>query len=550
MIVKTNFFTVGIFILSLSLLAIFMLTRDFVFSGIPSRAFQDDYLFLEDYKESIKNKKELHFKIDKYQKENFLYKNIFGYFEIPANWDWYIVPYKWPSRLFLKAPIFLMADSFLFPLVWRLSWILIGLSFFILAIREFNIIRRILITFSLILFAPILVFDPEYIFFFLCIVTLFFFLRTQYLYYLLFYFLFWLYASYSRMEFFYFFSIFNAYLFFYFIIHKRYKYLSYIVFVSVIFLLGFWLSNFQYYWGYFKTGYELYRDWDVWAASSVSEGGQLSIIEVLLKKPFQILFPSGFSLKITFDVFGYIIFSYIWFGFFIFLFGNLRRPSLAFSQSRYFKYFILIFIVYWFFYYGSNPYFFRPDNDPTHSSYTRYLWVFILLLWLVFYSWMNVIPNKIPKILFFWIVIFYIVIWPNFFGMKHDSLNPFQYLSKIEKNIPPWSVILPVHATMFTFWGYHVLHPSGKDYLEHQVYIKIWRISRGTSSFLDNVWYYIFDTNTPVYIIWDWWFAHQKILDFYKTNNSLKLEVINKNYAVITNPHNQKRYTYRWSEGD
>lgn len=536
-------------------MASFFFSKKILPTAVQLRSFQEDFLFLKDYETRKEGGQDWLFKIDKYKEDNIAYGNIFAYFEIPTNSQWSLVPFKTPSRIYLKAPIFLITGSDLFSFLWWLSGLIVGIWLFFAFIWRSSDHIIILLFLSLVFFTPINVFDWEFIFLFALIIMLYFYNLRKNNFYLLFYFIFWLYISFSRLEYFYFFSVFNLALSLSWIYQKKYIKLISVLLVSWLFILAFFIVNEKYYGWYLKSWYEIY--YGNYKSQSGSDAGG-SLLELLFTKPLSIIFPSWFNLSSTVDISLYILKSTIGIGCFIFLFWRVRYwTDFIFWKSKYLSYWILVFIIYAIFFYASDPHSYRPINDPTHSSYTRYLWVFILLIWTLFYHWLRIIPGKISMIIYSTFIIVFFFLWPQYFGAQNNALNPEKYLASMATKIPPQSVIFTFNPSSFMFSDYRVIHPSGEDQLEYKSFVRYGtprgRDPANNSRFLDNIWYFIYKTKTPVYFLNErYWGADREVIfDFFRNKNSLVFEK-NKNGIDILKPNNYYvgEYVYNWAEED
>lgn len=468
--------------------------------------FQNDFKILENY-EIMKRHSWWFFTIDNYREDNQVYGNIFSYYELPANSEWSIVPLKGPGRIALKAPLLLFTGSDFFTFYWKILWVFLCWGFFLILFKAKHTAEKALLLLSLLTFSSYLIFDFEFLSLFLCIIFWYlFFLREKWPY-LFYYFILWLYAAVMRTEFFLFFSVFNCWIVFYALKIKRFTYIFYVIICSLFFLGTYMLMNKQYYGWYFITWYEVQREIsNFWLGIN----SDLSFFDGFLKI-FWYFFPLGFNLTQSFWNFIYVINSVLGVGLILLL--RLKNHDQKSKTKFYLHIFILVLVFYWVIFYASSPYFYRPDV-PTFSSYTRYLWVFVLVLWAILYK--NFISSaKIVRILYSVCTLLYMFLGIHFFGQVNNDLNSASYIKNLESKIPSWSVVLPTRPVRFILSDYRILQPSGSDTEEYIVFLTLWRTARPSSSFLEKVGRYVEGTNNPIYIVGEW-FAYNKIVEFFK----------------------------------
>lgn len=499
---------------------------------IPTLGFQNDFVILKDYLESGRIYSGWIFTVDKYELLNQKFGNIFSYFELPANSDWKIVPLKWPWKIFLKAPIFILSGIF-FPALWKFLWWFLLIWFSLILYRRSFKKDTIIFCILIFSFVPFQLFDLEYSVFFLAVSSLYLFFTSRNIAHLFLYFLFWIYASISRADFFLFFSFLNIFLGIRAIFSKTYSHLYYILISSSFFLIVFCLLNKIYYWGFLTLGYEVERAGSssfADAANQLHQADFFSRAQDVIERIFSFVLPFGFHLQNTFENVLYVMYSQSGFLFCLTIpfFLSTNRKSI-FSKDKGLRIAIWGIILYGFILYGSHEYFYKPDL-PTFSSYTRYFGVFIFLFWLSFYSWFLSLPRSV-KILFCCFLIKLIFTGIHFTQRANNDLYSVQYIQNLHSYIPSWSVILPLRPVQFLLSDYKILQPSGLDTEEYRVYFTYWRTQRPTSIFLEKIHTFVRKSQTNVYVVWRGE-AFSKIINFFNRYSDIKITFWN-GYALI-----------------
>ncbi len=382
---------------------------------IPTLGFQNDFVILKDYWETGRGYTWWIFTLDKYQALNQEYWNIFSYFELPSNPDWKVVSLKWPWKILLKAPIFLLSEWF-FPTIWKFLWWFLVFWFAILLHRKIygkkDIILLMLLVFA---FAPFQLFDLEYATLFFSASSLYFYYSSKKRPYLFMYFLFGIYASISRSDFFIFFSCFNIY----FLVHsfssgETFKKIFYVFSASTLFLVAFFLLNKIYYGGFFTLWYEVQSSSASVFASDTFNTVPVSLLSRILfniNKVSGYFLPYGFHISSISDNVLYVIWGQT--GILLaFLIPSFFSKKLFIQWPFRLKLFILLIIFYSFAFYGSDANSYKPPS-PQFSSYTRYFSIFLFMFWIFFYSYFFQI-SRFSKILLSSFLIFLIFTWIHF----------------------------------------------------------------------------------------------------------------------------------------
>lgn len=511
-------------------------------SKIFSLGFQNDILLLRDYNETEKRYFWGDFKIEKMSELNQQYGNIFSYFELPANSDWAIVPLKWAGRVIMKAPLYLIIGEPLFPALWKIVGILLSFWMVFIFFVNHSFSERIILFLTMFTFWSYLVSDLEFSTLFSAVIFLLFYFKRLYLPYFFIYLILGLYASIVRTEFFLFFSFLNLYVVIYAVKKKRYAHILYIFIVSLLFITGFLLYNKIYYWWYLITGYEVERD--VTNLSINTNTDSLGLSQIFYKL-ISLPFPLGFNLIQVFLNVQYVLNSFMGIGIILVaLPAFLSHQKTKFFDSNHgLKRFIFLFIWYWFILYWSSPYFYKPPT-ALFSSYSRYFWVFLLLLsFLLYRGFFKVWP--LIKSLYISYLLLYTLSSVHFFASAKNDLDSSIYLRQLESKIPKNSVILPLKPVKFILSDYKILQPSGSDTEEHRVFFTYWRTSRNTSLFLDKIGNFIQKTNTPIYLVGPQDQIFKKIALFFQ-RKGLLLEIHNDYFLI--KPNGSWEYFFDWQE--
>ncbi len=561
----------GVFFIATGLI---MLTSDMPAFSIPINTFQKDYFLLREYKGGL-------IASDKFKENNIVYGNIFGFHEMARTSDGLIVPYRSVWRVFLKAPIFLLSGSDIFPLIWRISGLIIWIGIFIVLIGKSSSHIKTLVFLSCVFFAPIQLFDQEFIFLYAQAMMLFLYFTKHKNGYLLLYFIFWIYAISARIEFIYFSSLINLYLALHWLRRKKYSKLLLIATIYILFAAGYLLSNNNYYGGYLTNSYDASLGEQQITRNEYGQASvkQQNILSQSLNRLMKVGFPSWLNMGRATIAVVYIMQSYIWIGCIIFLF---KKPKITsnriFLRSKKFSTFLMLIVLYAFIFYGSKGVANMPIGSGKffyniwNSSYARYFWVFIFLIWSLLYSGLF-IPGRLTKLLFAtWIIIF-IFQWPYYFNTL--KIYPARSNAILETRIPPGSTILariPPIRLMFT--NYQILFPWPDDYWEYVIYISAWSAAwlavwngdtkksnpyldrldyfpKNYSAFLEKIGYYIYTTKKPVYILTDTYTSSiekEKTLNFFKSKQGLILENY-KNNIVIIRVDNNFTGEYKYASG-
>lgn len=552
---RNPFYFFGFFGVFLFATGLIMLANEMPAFSIPSGVFQKDYALLQEYEWWDKKYTGWLIASEKFQKENIEYGNIFWYFEVGRSTDWLITPYRSPARAFFKAPIFLLSGWTLFPLIWRISGLIVWIGFFMVLLKNSSYHIKILIFLSSIFFAPMQLFDQEFIFLYAQIVALFLYFSKHKGAYLWLHLIFWLYASNARIDYFYFFSLFNLYLLLHWITKKTYSKIFLVFSISALFIIGYLMTNKIYNGDYFTNSY----------VNSIGDLGKLQtqyfwkIETPIYKKILNIIIPGSFSIKEIIANIFYILRSYIWIWFVIFLClfkKSKNTESHIFVDAKIFGIFVILIAIYGIVFYGSKGVENRPEAvgaffyNVGSSSHARYFWVFIFVFWSMLY-YKILIPGKIAKITYASFIIVFIFLWPHY----HKIYNPTEILKEIGRMIPSNSVILDFRPNeKFLFTNYRTLYPIGDDILEFQEYLiykkpVIFTWSYHTNSIIDLSWYipvqksvflekvsnYIIKTKTPVYIL-NRTFNQtniDKLLDFFNSKQWLAVEKYNNSITIL-----------------
>ena len=150
--------------------------------------------------------------------------------------------------------------------------------------------------------------------------------------------------------------------------------------------------------------------------------------------------------------------------FLIFIYHITSHKIYISTKKLHFSYLLLALILYGFILYGSNPWYYRPVNDPMASSYMRYFSSLICLIYFLFYCDLFRRSKFLPTTLF---CIF--VFLCSFREMVDQHFRKIRIEKSIDqiREIPSGSTIFPAkRMTELLFLDYYSLQPSGEDNMD------------------------------------------------------------------------------------
>ncbi len=493
---KKNLLSFAVILTLLIYLGLIFFWNSYARRNINIDAGESNEIFLmQDYVETGKVFSGGTFNSSIYKEKNQLYNNIFSFFELPANKDWELVPLKWWGRLFLKFPLFIFSDKIFFWWLWKITGVCMVLGFFILLFKEIKKSQKIIFVFSALFFLSEHAFELEFASLFLTLASLFLFLGRERKIYLFLYFLFSLYGAILRNEFFLFGSIINLYLLLYIIYKKKFSILPIIFSFYFLFISTLMIGNYYYYWWFLDFWYTIETAAKAtWALAGEGVNINETFIQSFINRFSGLIFPD-FSIPITYNNIVYTFDNKIGLVVCIFFaFALFFKRNRLLIYPNYFWTLLTLILLWWFLYYGSNPWNYKPEN-PLSSSYIRYFSVLLLLLWFLLYR--NIIPRKTIIVALFSCYVLVIV--------SGDLVLKYKRMLALDRNIqtvlslPAWSDIFPAMRMpeLLFLHQYYSMQPSWEDNFYFRI-MSQWILSE--HPFFEKVYSYMQDSNKPVYI--------------------------------------------------
>ena len=321
------------------------------------------------------------------------------------------------------------------------------------------------------------------------------------------YFIFAFYGAIMRNEFFVFFSISNLYLLFYFFYTKRYAFIFLVALFSAIFISTMMIGNYHYYGWFLNFWYTIEKA----GGSSIHVKESLPLFERIFSQITAFLFPY-FDLYETYKNIVYTFNNKVGLILFLAFLHYLTSKKKYFSLKKsYFSSLLVIFVLYGFILYGSNPWYYKPINVSMASSYMRYFSSLLCLLYFLFYSHLFNRVKFLSTILFCIFVFLY-----SFDDMVDQHFRKIRIEKGINQilEIPSWSTIFPAkRMTELLFLNYYSLQPSGEDNMDFRTLAQ-WKTSE--HPFLEKVYSYMKETQNSIYIP-KW---NQGVLLFFEKRNA------------------------------